>query len=672
MLKNRFFVFWLILAFVYGLLYVLIVPPGWHYDEPGHFEFAWQIAKFDHWPQPGEYDNEFRRIVAQDLLRYRYYEWLPPDMTPDLKRDDPIFIGAAPQTTRYPLYYLIISLPLRFMHTTNYTLQTYLLRGISLLMWLVTLWLIWKTLLEIFPKEPLLVKIAFSFLVLLPGFVDTMTSINDDVGAVLGFSVFLYFAIRILRRGLSFRDLVGMLIGLGLSFWMKNTAWIAFPLALLVLIFAPFRQKYRWLPWVLTFLVLVAIGVLLTSYLQDGAARGWMSRTESKVRAPESIGLGEYALAITQRDGGIVQVLPPVEVQRLRGKGVTIGAWLWADRPAKGVLPVLSIQPYDISKPVQKSPAVTVQIGIEPKFYATTWNIPEDATQGRLTLFSVAAPDVKVFYDGVFLVEGEFFGQPEALSADGKYGRWQGSAFSNLLRNASFEQGAFSLSPRIKQIRRYYPSDFNIVLASLQDPQGFSWLYRSIFSRLMQTFWARPAAARIELPAAGLSYNLLQFLSFLGGVGTVLYMWRWRSHSDKPLLFFLLATVLFSWGATFLRGIGDVLLVWARYSMPVILPASLLITIGWYEWLQRVGSYLKMDEILQFLAPVSFMFALAVVSLGAIITTFYWSFDTWGFALWVTLGWAVYVTAWLVYVKIRGTSLSTGIASGTQSFQKDR
>ena len=36
---------WLIpLALCHGLLYMLILPPWQHYDEPPHFEYAWLIA----------------------------------------------------------------------------------------------------------------------------------------------------------------------------------------------------------------------------------------------------------------------------------------------------------------------------------------------------------------------------------------------------------------------------------------------------------------------------------------------------------------------------------------------------------------------------------------------------------------------------------------------------
>ncbi|HEY80691.1 MAG TPA: hypothetical protein G4O05_06380, partial [Caldilineae bacterium] len=46
----------LLLALLNGLLYLFLVPPWQHYDEPGHFEYAWLIADRGRLPQAGDYD----------------------------------------------------------------------------------------------------------------------------------------------------------------------------------------------------------------------------------------------------------------------------------------------------------------------------------------------------------------------------------------------------------------------------------------------------------------------------------------------------------------------------------------------------------------------------------------------------------------------------------------
>ncbi|MEI7770040.1 MAG: hypothetical protein WCI67_08635, partial [Chloroflexales bacterium] len=65
---------WLIpLALCHGLLYMLIVPPWQHYDEPPHFEYAWLIADRGRTPTLDEIDPQLRRAVAESMDRARFY-----------------------------------------------------------------------------------------------------------------------------------------------------------------------------------------------------------------------------------------------------------------------------------------------------------------------------------------------------------------------------------------------------------------------------------------------------------------------------------------------------------------------------------------------------------------------------------------------------------------------
>lgn len=90
----------LFVGMIQGLLYVFLIPPWWHFDEPGHFEFAWQIAHFDHWPQKGEVDEAMRLKLAPSLLRHGWYDLV--GVQPVLDGSQPVDIPYAPQTTEYP------------------------------------------------------------------------------------------------------------------------------------------------------------------------------------------------------------------------------------------------------------------------------------------------------------------------------------------------------------------------------------------------------------------------------------------------------------------------------------------------------------------------------------------------------------------------------------------
>jgi len=220
-LKQRTLLIVLLVGLVQGLLYVFLIPPWWHNDEPGHFEFAWQIVHFDHWPQFEEFDEAMRRKVAASMLRSGYYDVI--NYQPDLASLTPVYIGVAPQTTNYPLYYLVASLPLRVLGKADFAVQDRAVRLMSLGMFLLALWAAWKALGELLPEGHPAQWMTVLFLALLPGFTDTMTSISDDAGAALVFSIFVWVGLRILRRGLSFSRSMALIVSLALCYWTKST-----------------------------------------------------------------------------------------------------------------------------------------------------------------------------------------------------------------------------------------------------------------------------------------------------------------------------------------------------------------------------------------------------------------------------------------------------------------
>ena len=60
---------WIILlvGLVHGLIYVFFVPWWEHYDEPGHFEYAWLAANQPTWPKVGEFNQDMRLKVDATL-----------------------------------------------------------------------------------------------------------------------------------------------------------------------------------------------------------------------------------------------------------------------------------------------------------------------------------------------------------------------------------------------------------------------------------------------------------------------------------------------------------------------------------------------------------------------------------------------------------------------------
>ena len=86
-------------------------------------------------------------------------------------------------------------------------------------------------------------------LALLPGFVDGMTALNDDVVAVAVFSVFLWGCVRLVRRDFSWVNLLWATAAAILCYFTKSTSFIALPILLVALLFCTLRGRRRKWAW---------------------------------------------------------------------------------------------------------------------------------------------------------------------------------------------------------------------------------------------------------------------------------------------------------------------------------------------------------------------------------------------------------------------------------------
>ena len=67
-----------------------------------------------------------------------------------------------------------------------------------------------------------------AFLALLPGFIDSMTAVNNDVAAVLSASIFLWASLRLIKKGFSIGRLGFLALSLILCYLSKDTAEFTF------------------------------------------------------------------------------------------------------------------------------------------------------------------------------------------------------------------------------------------------------------------------------------------------------------------------------------------------------------------------------------------------------------------------------------------------------------
>ena len=612
----------LCLALIHGLLYVCVVPPWGHYDETTHFEYAWLIADRLSLPQEGDHDRGMRRKVASSMLEHRFYRDRGSGPTL-LEQGGPIWIGFS-ELPHPPLYYLLLAAPLRLVRHADIVLQLYVARLFSLLLYLLSVWVGYRLVGELVAQNHPLRWAIPGTMALLPAYTDLMTAVNNDVGAVALFTVFLWGAVRLVQRGPSLTRLLWVAGTAALCAWTKNTVSIAIALFPVALALALLRGKEKgW--WIA---VPVSAAVLAFALLAWGDAASWYRssvQTSPTSQDVEGAPLGARAIAleIAAEEPGreVFQLLPQQEVEALRGMTVTVGAWVWASRPVEVRTPVL----YD----GQRESTQVVHADVVPAYHAVTTSISSDAVFVQVILRpspDTAGQDgIIVYYDGIVLAEGERATGtiPSFDDVRGSSGTWDSRPFANRVRNGSGEAtGPYVRSWIERPLRSYTRRSPSQFLASLWDWQRTGWVYRVTAVRLFRSFWATFGWNQVELPPAW--YWALALLTAWGVAGaTVSLACATKRAQCVPRIravIFLAIAALALWGNAYLRPHpvpAHPFLPVARYAYPAIVPTVLALAGGWWTLTpQRMRGWYVW-------AVLVVLGALDVTALWAVITFFY-------------------------------------------------
>ena len=600
---------------VIGLLFVFLTPPWMHYDEPGHFEYAWLIANKPGLPVRGEYDQAMRREVAASIVEVDIEGYTNMSTDP-LQVDQPIDIFLPQVENHPPTYYLLASLPLRLFRHSEITFQLYLVRLVSLGMFLFMVWVAYRICLELFGEHSPITWMTPFFLVTLPSFVDIMTAANNDAAANLAFSLFLWASLLVIKKGpadLRLGALVGSVV---LCLFTKSTAILAVPLSLFVLLLALFRGK-KWAKWgwMGTLTMLLLMGMLLISWDKRSPAFYYGRDIDSSplTVTTDSAPLGEAV--ITQEGGGrqFYHLLSSDVRENLAGQQVTLGAWIWADFPTSirfgGIqegevwIPPLSVNSVP-SRPRIKLPWVskkqiteprTIPFSAEsialtntPQFYAFSLEMPEVGGNMSWAYFPTGGDAVnKVYWDGIVLAAGDFDGDtpPEFDDDQGVGGIWNGVRFTNLIRNASGEDLWPVFAGWVKKVvdipNRIVPS-VSLILSPL-DFKATSVYYQISMERIFRTFWGVFGWANVALHGQK-PYRFFFILTFIYSLGILAALVRGAFKRKHGAFFFLGLAAVAQIVIVLYRGVGswfsEVYIPVGRYIYPVIIPLGIFISVG--------------------------------------------------------------------------------------------
>ena len=623
----------LLAALAYAIFFVFLIPPWQHYDEPTHFEHVWVIGSSRRLPEPGVYDEAFRAEMVRSMLRYDFFEGL---IAPDPENLPSNVAGLQyPQLDEPSLYYLLLSPATFLLQDSELHIQLYAARLISAAMLVVVVLLAGLIARDLTgPGDPLRMLIP-AIVAFIPGFVDQMTAVNNDAGAVLGMSLFMWAAVRLLTRNLHWGNVVILFAAVIPSLFMKSTAFPVVGLVPVAIGLALVRGRWRILGITLGLATVFAIALLTLSF---DAPRYWYRNSDQSElarsqhpQAPQ----GEYVLSIQAEAPVTPEWLDPFEqpfalktAASLAGKLVTVGAWAWADWPSD------QNEGPQIQAPVLHSESFAETIAFnpsrEPEFVSYEVFIPQDTVRLWLAL----APRrrdrdrvVQVYYDGLVLVEGRFSAQPPAFT-DSKADTvsWDGQVLLNHVRNPGFELAWLEVRhPFDSLFAQILPDSTrpNVILSGLTDPSGSWWLYRQAASNLSETFWARFGWGHVRLPLEAL-YNLLTVAS-LSGLAASAYFTVRRLTEIWPraiLLFSITASVV--WGAAFVRSaiyvfMPSPFLPAARYAYPAIIPTVILFSLGWSEIIRSVLIRAKINP---FAFPISVFTILGLLNIIAVYTIF--------------------------------------------------
>jgi len=244
----------LALALVRGVLYSVLIPPWQAPDEPQHYQMVRLIGDLGHVPSLNEtcQASETYQVatvlhaeVVQSLRDNRFWEYRHRHLAPDLSdsRTDGEILHDEKLTATIghpPIYYVLASLALYPFRSSSLPVHLYVLRGLSVLLSIVTVWCVftvgnWLSLDERGQRSADLTSRTWAatlFAVFLPMHTFMSAAVNNDALAEMLASVTLTLVIWCCSRRFSYVHIITLIVLLLLGLFTKRTVLFLLPLVL--------------------------------------------------------------------------------------------------------------------------------------------------------------------------------------------------------------------------------------------------------------------------------------------------------------------------------------------------------------------------------------------------------------------------------------------------------
>jgi hypothetical protein len=613
----------LVLASVNGLIYVFLMPPWQHYDEPNHFEYAWWLANYGEKPTSEDYDQEMRREVLRSMIEHNFFRGLGYVPDPNTT-EGPVWIGQQSQFDEPILYYGLASIPLYLMRGAEIDVQLYTARLVSLALLLVAVACGYGVMCELTaPGNPLRWIVPVS-MALLPGFVELMTAVNNDAAAVAAGSLGLWAAVRLVKKGIGSWNLA--LAGAGAVFcaFSKETAYPVILILMAAVLLAILRSKMqRIVAWVLIGTAVLVICVLSFSW---GDAALWYRNTNQRLdtrlvteQEGEIFQLQSGPLDNGTTGSQLEQLIPAETMYALRGQPVTIGAWVWSQKAGDRVRLALTAA---VGSGGYQQGTEIFTLDDKAAFYAFQAAMPEDATQSWVTI--TAEGETVVYLDRVVMAAGSFPVNEAPIE-----NTWGGATYANSLRGKSAEDAWPRVRSWVDRVgSKVLPGHGrpSIVIYSLLDREAAGWYYVETMQNMLQTFWGKFGWGHVPLLGEK-SYWVLGIITLVGLLGLAFGFQKGMNKLPWSALALLWAAMAMVWGLAIVRGVfylfGRTFIPSARYAFPVIIPTVGLLCLGWWALWRRIGKLLRLPGWIGVAGYGVFVFCLNLLSLVTIWQYYY-------------------------------------------------
>lgn len=264
---------WLLpLALLHGLVYLVLTPPWQHYDEPGHFLYAAEIAAGDVL-EPGAQSAELSREIADSMVRHQF---LDGNFRPSLFQSEPVRLGED-QRVHPPLYYAFVAGFLKPARHLGIDTQLFLVRWISLALYALTIVTAWRITTVVLPDEPVMHGALPLMVLLNPAFVDLMIAVNNDVLLNFALTGMLLGAVLLIRNGVHPTAILLTVVSFGVAIAVKRTAIAALPIVALSVLWVVFRGPVGPRATLIALLLCLVAGLasLQRVPISDGAGSSW-------------------------------------------------------------------------------------------------------------------------------------------------------------------------------------------------------------------------------------------------------------------------------------------------------------------------------------------------------------------------------------------------------------